>query len=143
MLNRVELIGNVGKDVELRHTNAGTAVTQVSLATNRRWRNRATGQIEEQTDWHLVTVWGTQAVNAAKILAKGRLVYVEARLRTRFWDDEDTGKREYRTELVCNRFQALGARTNGDQAGAAEEAEEPEVEEAGHEVGEVDDDIPF
>jgi single-strand DNA-binding protein len=144
MLNRVQLIGNVGRDVELRHTPGGMAVTQVSLATNRRWRNRATGEIEQQTDWHQVTIWGNQAINAATILRKGRLVFVEGRLRTRSWDDQDTGKRQYRTEIVCDRFQALGSRPEADRPEETVETEaELEVAEAAHEVTEPDDDIPF
>jgi single-strand DNA-binding protein len=120
-LNKVLLIGNVGRDPELRYLASGEAVTTFSLATNRRWTGDD-GQPREQTEWHSVVAWRKLAEQCNDYLARGRLVYVEGRLQTRAWDDEATGQKRYRTEVVADRMVLLDSRGAGapgaDQAAA-------------------------
>ena len=115
-LNKVQLIGNVGRDPEMRYLPAGEAVTTFSLATNRRWRGDD-GQAHEQTEWHSVVAWRKLAEQCGEYLARGRQVYVEGRLQTRSWDDAATGQKRYRTEVVAERMVLLDSRGTG--AGAA------------------------
>ncbi len=104
MLNRVQLIGHVGQDPEIRETPLGTKVTDLRLATSRFWRD-GEGNRQEETEWHRVVFWGKNAENVATVLARGRLVYVEGRLQTRSWEDE-AGK-HFRTEVIAEAWQAL------------------------------------
>ena len=115
MLNKVMLIGNLGRDPEVRSTPSGQAVASFTLATTRRWRDK-NGQKQEQTEWHNIVVWGKQAEIAGQYLTKGKQVYIEGRLQTRSWDDRQTGEKKYRTEIVCDTFQMLGQR-GGDFEG--------------------------
>jgi len=120
-LNKVQLIGNVGRDPELRYLASGEPVTTFSLATDRRWRGQD-GQAHEQTEWHSVVAWRKLAEQCAAYLEKGRQVYVEGRLQTRAWDDAATGQKRYRTEVVAERMVLLDSRgagaTSPDQAAA-------------------------
>jgi single-strand DNA-binding protein len=109
MLNKVMLIGNLGRDPEVRSTPSGQAVASFTLATSRKWRDKS-GQRQEQTEWHNIVVWGKQAEIAGQYLTKGKQVYIEGRLQTRSWDDRQTGEKKYRTEIVCDTFQMLGQR---------------------------------
>ena len=109
MVNKVILVGNLGRDPEVRTTPSGQPVAEFSLATNRRWRDRE-GNRQEQTEWHRIVCWGRQAEVAGQYLTKGKQIYVEGRLQTRSWDDKQTGEKRYRTEIVCDNFQMLGAR---------------------------------
>jgi single-strand DNA-binding protein len=112
-INKVILIGNLGKDPELRHTPQGQAVANFSLATSESWNDK-NGQKQERTEWHKVVVWGKPAELVAKYLSKGRKAYVEGRLQTRAWDDKD-GQKRYTTEIVATTVQFLdsqGARTS-------------------------------
>ena len=138
MLNKVQLIGNVGHDLELRTTPGGKVLTSFSLATNQRYRDRD-GERQTRTDWHRVVFWGAAAVNAGKILGTGSLVYVEGRLQTRSWEDKASGEKRYRTEVVGLRWQVLGPRRNG--SGVEDEPEGGTEAEAVE--GPEDDDIPF
>lgn len=109
MLNKVLLIGNLGRDPEVRSTPSGQQVATFTLATSRRWRDRD-GNRQEQTEWHTVVCWGKQAEIAGQYLTKGKQVYVEGRLQTRSWDDKTSGEKRYKTEIVCDNFQMLGGR---------------------------------
>lgn len=122
-LNRVELIGNLGRDPEVRATPGGDSVANLSLATNRRWRDAA-GELQEATDWHRIVIWGDRAEAAAKYLRRGSLVYVEGRLSTRSWEDED-GTKRHATEVVATDIQFLDRKANESGAG------EPEAEPTG------------
>ncbi len=126
-LNKVQLIGNVGRDPELRYLPAGEAVTTFCLATNRRWRGDD-GQTHEQTEWHSVVAWRRLAEQCGEYLARGRQVYVEGRLQTRSWDDAASGQKRYRTEVVAERMVLLDSRA--DRAGANDQAAEHVTEEA-------------
>lgn len=112
MVNKVILIGNLGRDPEVRSTPSGQPVASFTLATSRRWRDK-NGQKQEQTEWHQIVVWGKQAEIAGQYLTKGKQIYLEGRLQTRSWDDRQTGEKRYRTEVVCDNFQMLGSRTGG------------------------------
>lgn len=111
-INKVIIIGNLGKDPELRYTQGGTAVCQLSVATTRTYLKQE--QKVEETEWHRVVVWGKTAEHCGQYLTKGRQVYVGGRLQTRSWDDKDGNKR-YTTEVVADTVQFLGGRPGGEQ----------------------------
>ncbi len=138
-VNKVILIGNLGADPELRYTPGGTAVTDLRIATNRRYKARD-GDWQEETEWHSVVVWSKQAENCKEYLSKGRTVYIEGRLQTRSWDDQKSGQKRYKTEVVADTVQFLGGRGGG---GGGDYSEPPPRgdNEAPTDVG--DDDIPF
>jgi single-strand DNA-binding protein len=158
MVNKVILIGNLGRDPEVRSTPSGQPVATFTLATSRRWRDKS-GQKQEQTEWHTVVVWGKQAEIAGQYLTKGKQIYVEGRLQTRSWDDRQTGEKKYKTEVVCDNFQMLSARGGGSdfegqgqggyqQGGhaAAAPSAGPSYDEGGYSGGggePEEDDIPF
>ena len=112
MINKVILVGNLGRDPEVRSTTSGMPVANFSIATNRRWKDRD-GNRQEQTEWHQVVCFGRQAEIAGQYLQRGRQIYVEGRLQTRSWDDQQSGEKRYRTEIVCENFQMLGQRGDG------------------------------
>ncbi len=113
-LNKCMIIGNLGKDPEMRYTPSGSPVTSFSVAVSRR-RKSADGEQQEETEWFSVTCWDKLAEIANQYLSKGKPVYIEGRLRTRSWDDQQTGEKKYRTELIANELQMLGQR--GDSFG--------------------------
>ncbi|GAM08680.1 single-stranded DNA-binding protein [Geobacter sp. OR-1] len=114
-LNKVMLIGNLGKDPEVRYTTSGQAVASFSVATSEKFKNR-NGEMEERTEWHNVVLWGRQAEIAGEYLAKGRTVFIEGRLQTRKWQDKD-GRDRYTTEIVGDRMQMLGGKGEGGSGG--------------------------
>lgn len=105
-VNKVLVIGNLGRDAELKYTPAGAAVATLNLATTESWTDKG-GKKQEKTEWHRVLVWGKQAEALTEYLVKGKQVYVEGRLQTRQWDDKDGNKR-YTTEIRCDRLVLLG-----------------------------------
>jgi single-strand DNA-binding protein len=105
-VNKAMLLGNLGRDPELRYTQSGTAVCSLSVATSRKWRDKRTDELVEETEWHRVSVFGQQAEHCANYLSKGRQVWVEGRLRTRKYDDRD-GITRYSTEVVADVVQFL------------------------------------
>ncbi|MFT0850588.1 single-stranded DNA-binding protein [Achromobacter sp. F4_2707] len=109
-LNRATLIGNLGKDPEVRYTADGAAVCSVSIATTNQWKDKATGERREETEWHRVVFYGRLAQIAGEYLRKGRTVFVEGRLKTRKWQDADTVTDRYTTEIIADQMQMLGAR---------------------------------
>ena len=121
-VNKAILVGNLGRDVELRYTPGGAAVANFSIATTRAWNDRS-GQRQEETEWHRVVAWDKQAETANKYLRKGRQVYVEGRLQTRKWDDRD-GNTRYTTEVRAERVVLLGRRE--DDVGEREGGGRPE-----------------
>lgn len=112
-LNKVMLIGNAGKDAELRYMASGTPQCKFSLAVNNRRRNQATNEWEDQTEWFNILIWGDTAERVSQYITKGKSVYVEGRLQTRSWDD-DQGQKHYMTEVVAQSVQLLGSRDSGD-----------------------------
>lgn len=115
-VNKVILIGNLGRDPELRYTQSGQAVANFSLATNERFGGRDGGEQQERTEWHRIVTWGKTAETCAQYLAKGRNVYIEGRLQTRDWEDRDGNKRQT-TEVVAQRVQFLGSPPRGEAGG--------------------------
>ena len=107
-LNKCMIIGNLGRDPEMRYTPSGQAVTQFTVAVNRNYKD-SQGERQEETEWFRVVVWGQQAEFAAEYLRKGNKVYVEGRIQTRQWEDQD-GQKRYTTELVANTIQNLERR---------------------------------
>ena len=110
-LNKCMIIGNLGRDPEMRYTPSGQAVTQFTVATNRRWQTN--GEWQEETEWFRVVVWGAQAERTAERLRKGHKVYVEGRIQTRQWEDQQ-GQKRSTTELVANQVSSLERRERGD-----------------------------
>ncbi|HEY4375418.1 MAG TPA: single-stranded DNA-binding protein [Burkholderiales bacterium] len=108
-VNKVILVGNLGKDPETRYAPSGDAITNITLATSDQWKDKATGEKKEATEWHRVVFFGRLAEIAGEYLKKGRSVYVEGRLRTRKWQDKD-GQDRYTTEIVADQMQMLGNR---------------------------------
>ena len=150
-INKVILIGHLGRDAETRFTPAGVAVTKFSVATNRRWKDQQTGEWKEETDWANVVLWRQE--NLANYLTKGKQVYVEGRLQTRNYDDK-YGKKQYVTEVVAEDVLLLGGR--GGEAGAeagpqpvsmprsAQRSQPAQpAEDHGADQGITDDDVPF
>ena len=146
-VNKVILIGNLGRDPEIRYTPAGRAVTRFPLATGEVW-NDPDGNRQERTEWHNIVVWGKQAESCSQYLAKGRQVYIEGSIRSRSYDDKE-GNRRYITEIIGQRVQFLGG-TRGGEVGAppvpsqgeppASQGQEEPSPSAG---GSEEDDIPF
>jgi single-strand DNA-binding protein len=116
-INKVILIGNLGRDPEVRYTPNGAAVCNVSVATTRNWKDKSSGDKVEETEWHRVVFYDRLAEIAGEYLKKGRPVYVEGRLKTRKWADKD-GKENYTTEIVAEQMQLLGGREGGGGGGS-------------------------
>jgi single-strand DNA-binding protein len=147
-VNKVILIGNLGRDAETRFTPAGIARTTFSVATSRRWKDQQTGEWKEETDWHNVVLWRRE--NLANYLTKGQQVYVEGRLQTRSYDDRDGNKR-YTTEVVADDVILLGGRGEVPPEEAYEQppartraaAPAQPSEPSPFDAGITDDDVPF
>ena len=135
-VNKVILLGNLGRDPEIRYTQNGTPVANFTMATSERW-NDPSGEKRERTEWHRIVVWGKQAEIASEYLRKGRQVYIEGSLQTREWTDREGNKR-YTTEVRAQRLQLLGR--PDDRQGSPTATSEEEVAEPG---GYGEDDIPF
>jgi len=117
-VNKVILVGHLGKDAETKFTPSGIARTNFAIATSRRWKDQQTGEWKEETDWHNCVLWRSE--NLANYLTKGKQIYVEGRLQTRSYDDKDGNKR-YMTEVVADEVILLGGRGEGGGAGAPSE----------------------
>lgn len=160
-INKVILVGNLGRDPETRYSPEGAALTNVSIATTSQWKDKTTGEKREETEWHRVAFFGRLAEIASEYLRKGSQVYIEGRLRTRKWQDKESGQDRYSTEIVADVMQMLGSRAGGGAAadddarpartssggGAAPRpvASKPAAKEpaGGGGVADLDDDIPF
>jgi single-strand DNA-binding protein len=161
-VNKVIVLGNLGKDPEVRYTPSGAAVCNLRIATTRNWKNKDSGERMEETEWHSVVLYDRQAEIAGEYLKKGRPVYIEGRLKTRKWQDKE-GVDRYTTEIVADSMQLLGGRegtggaggTGGDEeastpraaapaARAAQSAPAPRpAPKSSTGFDNMDDDIPF
>ncbi|HEV2397327.1 MAG TPA: single-stranded DNA-binding protein [Candidatus Sulfotelmatobacter sp.] len=156
-VNKVILVGNLGRDPELKYTPQGTAVAKFSVATADRFKDKE-GNWQDRTEWHNITAWGRTAEIAGEYLKKGRQVYIEGSLRTHSWDDKQTGQKKYMTEVVVNDLVLLGGGRGeggggGDFSGSSRGASQggnnfdqrvPEHEPAASGSGPItDEDIPF
>jgi single-strand DNA-binding protein len=140
-VNKVILVGNLGRDAELRYTAGGAAVATLNLATTETWNDKE-GQRQEKTEWHRVILWGKQAETLNQYLQKGKQIYVEGRLQTRQWDDKDGNKR-YTTEVRGDRVVLLSSGAGGGQRGGAMRTEMPHGEPTDMAPELSEDDIPF
>jgi single-strand DNA-binding protein len=113
-VNKVILVGNLGRDPEVRYSPEGSAICNLSVATTSQWKDKASGEKREETEWHRVVMYNRLAEIAGEYLKKGRSVYIEGRLKTRKWQDKDTGADRYSTEIVGDQMQMLGGRDGGD-----------------------------
>lgn len=139
-LNKVILIGNLGQDPESRFTPQGTAVANLSIATNEAWKDQ-NGELQERTEWHRVVMYGRMAETANEFMKKGQMVYVEGRLHTREWEDQNQIKRRT-TEIRCDNFTMLGRR--GESSASSNRGSGAQENKSG--MGEdtvSDDDLPF
>ncbi|HSC14536.1 MAG TPA: single-stranded DNA-binding protein [Gammaproteobacteria bacterium] len=152
-VNKVILVGNLGKDPETRYMPSGSAVTNLTLATSESWKDKQSGEQQERTEWHKIAMFGRLAEIAAEYLRKGSQVYIEGKLRTRKWQDKE-GKDRWTTEIVADEMQMLGSKGGGGAAreGAAAGAVagggsggggKAAVNDSGAPPGDFDDDIPF
>ena len=148
-VNKVILVGNLGRDAELRYTPGGAPVATLNLATTEVWNDKASGQKQEKTEWHRIVLWGKSAESLSEYLTKGKQIYVEGRLQTRKWQDKD-GHDKYTTEIRGDRIVLLGggggggARPQQRPAGVAAGASGGDHEPMGEPIHDLtDDDIPF
>jgi single-strand DNA-binding protein len=145
-VNKVILIGNLGRDPEVRYMPSGDAMVNISLATTDNWRDKS-GEKQEKTEWHRVVMFGKVAEIAGEYLKKGSQAYFEGRLQTRKWTDKE-GQERYTTEIVADRMQMLGSRSGGSARAMPEENETAGSRPAGASQGsggidDLEDDIPF
>jgi single-strand DNA-binding protein len=159
-VNKVILVGNLGRDPEVRYSPDGAAICNVSIATTSQWKDKTSGEKREETEWHRVVFYNRLAEIAGEYLKKGRSVYIEGRLKTRKWQDKDTGADRFSTDIVADQMQMLGGREGdanmggggGDynQAPAQPRAQRPaqprpaapQASPAAN-LADMDDDIPF
>jgi single-strand DNA-binding protein len=164
-VNKVILVGNLGRDPEVRYSPDGAAICNVSIATTSSWKDKTSGEKREETEWHRVVFYNRLAEIAGEYLKKGRPVYVEGRLKTRKWQDKDTGADKFTTEIVADQMQLLGGREGGGAGGGdggdqtynapasrpaarpasspRPAASQPSNNNAAPNFADMDDDIPF
>jgi single-strand DNA-binding protein len=150
-VNKVILVGNLGKDPESRYMPNGDAVVNITLATTDSWKDKQSGEKKEATEWHRVVFFGKLAEIAGQYLKKGRQVYIEGALKTRKWQDKE-GQDRYTTEIVANEMKMLGSREgmsdappreSGGNAGASRPADTPAAAAQSGGMSDFEDDIPF
>lgn len=155
-VNKVILLGNLGKDPEVKYTQSGMAVARFSLATTERAKDKD-GNWNDKTEWHNVVAFGRTAEVAGEYLKKGRTVYIEGSIRTSSWDDKESGQKKYRTEIIINDLIMVGGQREGGEGGGGYSGSRggtskgnnfdqraPEHDEAPAPAGEItDEDIPF
>jgi len=140
-VNKVMLIGNLGRDPEIRYTTSGQAVANFTLATTEKYTNKA-GDKQEDTEWHRIVAWGRLAEICGEYLTKGRMVYIEGSIRTRSWEDKE-GNTKWTTEIVARNMQMLGSsRGRSESSSTADEKIPADFEIEDDSFG-SDDDIPF
>ncbi|NYT68761.1 single-stranded DNA-binding protein [Pusillimonas noertemannii] len=167
-VNKVILVGNLGRDPEVRYSPDGAAICNVSIATTSQWKDKASGERREETEWHRVVFYNRLAEIAGEYLRKGRSVYIEGRLKTRKWQDKETGQDRYSTDIVADQMQMLGGRgDSGDDNGfsggnsggygGSQQRQQPASRQGGRpaqqrpaapsapatSLADMDDDIPF
>jgi len=163
-VNKVIIVGNLGRDPEVRYSPDGAAICNVSIATTSNWKDKNSGERREETEWHRVVFYNRLAEIAGEYLKKGRSVYVEGRLKTRKWQDKDTGADRYSTEIVADQMQMLGGREStggmddggfgGDDSYSSSQRQAPQqrsqpqqqqrpAQKPAANIMDMDDDIPF
>ncbi len=151
-VNKVILVGNLGKDPEIRYMPSGGAVANVTIATTDSWKDKQSGEQQERTEWHNVVFYNRLAEIVGEYLKKGAQIYVEGSLRTRKWQDKNTGTDRYTTEIIASEMQMLGGKRDGSGSAAYKEDAAEGAAPAGASAGkskpasggaDFDDDIPF
>lgn len=156
-VNKVILVGNLGRDPEVRYSPDGAAICSISIATTSQWKDKRTGERREETEWHRVVFYNRLAEIAGEYLKKGRSVYIEGRIKTRKWQDKETGADRYSTDIIADQMQMLGGRDDVQQSAgsgsaprSAQSTPAPTTQNAQAPVSapatalaDVDDDIPF
>ncbi|MBC2768588.1 single-stranded DNA-binding protein [Pusillimonas minor] len=154
-VNKVILVGNLGRDPEVRYSPDGAAICNVSIATTSQWKDKASGERREETEWHRVVFYNRLAEIAGEYLKKGRSVYIEGRLKTRKWQDKETGQDRYSTEIVADQMQMLGGRDDSgaqtanhapqqrQQSAQAPQRQQAAQHQSSASLADLDDYIPF
>ncbi len=145
-VNKVILIGNLGRDPEVRYTPNGLAVANLALATSESWKDKQSGEMVERTEWHRIVMYQRLAEIAGEYLRKGAKIYVEGRLQTRKWQDKTTGQDRYSTEIIADTMQMLDSKGGASDAPAFEKSTAASAAPAGAPapvMDNFDDDIPF
>lgn len=140
-VNKAIVLGNLGRDPEVRYSPAGAAVCNITIATSSSWKDKESGEKREETEWHRVVFYGRLAEIAGEYLKKGRPVYIEGRLKTRKWQNKE-GQDVYTTEIIADQMQVLGGRDDAEPSKAPERAKRSEPAPAAS-LQEMTDDIPF
>lgn len=140
-VNKVILIGNLGRDPEVRYTPNGVAVATITIATSESWKDKQTGENQERTEWHRVVMFNRLGEIAGEYLRKGSKVFIEGRLQTRKWQDKTTGQDRYTTEIVADNLQMLDSKGGG--SANMDSAAAPAMESQAAPADSFDDDIPF
>ncbi len=140
MINKVILVGNLGRDPEVSYTPSGMAVAKFSIATSEKWKDKKSGEMQERTEWHRITAFGRLGEICGEYLSKGRQVYIEGRLQTSSWEKD--GVTRYSTDIIANEMKMLGSRSSADASTPPEPPQTPEY--SGPPLPDrEDDDIPF
>lgn len=147
-VNKVILIGNLGKDPDVKYTPSGVPVARFSIATNERYKDKS-GEWQDRTEWHNLVAWQRTAEIVGEYVKKGSKIYIEGRLQTSSWEDKQSGEKKYRTEIVVQDLVLLSGRGDGESEGrsrgaaAAVDQRPPQPESINQETGITDEDIPF
>jgi single-strand DNA-binding protein len=143
-INKVIILGNLGQDPEVRYTASGSAVTNISIATSEKWKDKNTGQDVIKTEWHKIVFFGKLAEIAGEYLKKGSQVYIEGKLQTRKWQDQQNQDR-YSTEIVANEMQMLGSKSDNNQSRPPQAPQQPQTQQQPQNSApqHFDEDIPF
>ena len=147
MINKVELIGNIGKDPEIRNLDQNTKVANFSLATSENWRDKQSGERKEKTEWHRVVIFNEGLVGVVQqYLKKGAQIYVEGQLTTRKWKDEQSGQDKYSTEIVLQGYNSTLTMLGGGNTGGGiqnDTTQQNNIEDSSQVSNDMDDEIPF
>lgn len=142
---KVIIMGNVGKDPEVRYTGSGTAVCSLSVATSRKWKDKSSGEMQEDTEWHRCVAYDRLAEIIGEYVKKGHPIFIDGRLKTRKWEDKQDVT-HYTTEIICESIQLMGRREDGEdrpQRRAAPQGQKRQSSQGGTGFDDMDDDIPF
>lgn len=141
-INKSIIIGNAGKDPEIRYLSDGSAVVNITVATSEKWKDKATGEQKEATEWHRIVLYGKVAEIAGEYIKKGSSAYYEGKLKTRKWTDQ-SGIERYTTEIVCDKLQLLGGKPQAESQPEKRPAPSRKPSTPPQSIADLDDDIPF
>lgn len=148
-LNQVNIIGRLGRDPEVRYSPSGDAICNISIATSETWKDKNSGEKKEATEWHRVVMYGKLAEIAGEYLKQGSLVYIQGKLKTRKWQDKDTGADRYSTDIQASEMKMLGSKSDGGGSNGGQRqqqqapAQKQRQQAPAQNQADLDDDIPF